>query len=58
MSTKSLVWLGLFIGSTIGSYLPTLFGADLLSGWSIVGTAIGSFAGIYCGYQIGEKYIL
>jgi len=42
-----LVWLFITIGGGIGGYLPTFFGAGALSGWSILGTLIGSFVGIW-----------
>lgn len=58
MSTKTLIWIGLTAGSYIGSYLPTLFGQDIFSGWSIFAGAIGAFLGIYIAYKIGDKYLL
>lgn len=53
MSNKQTVMIGMTIGSIIGSFIPTLFGADLLSFWSIITTAIGGFIGIYVGWKIG-----
>jgi hypothetical protein len=54
MESKSLIWIGLFLGSTLGGYIPTLFGADIFSGWSIFGSAAGAFAGIYVAYKIAN----
>lgn len=51
MSEKAIVMLGFTIGSIAGSYLPLLFGAGVLSLWSIVGGAVGGIAGIYIGYK-------
>lgn len=56
MSTKTCVWLGFFIGSTIGSYLPLLFGQDFFSLWSVILSAIGGLLGIWAGYRLGEDY--
>jgi len=56
MSTKTWVWIGLFIGSTVGGYIPALFGAGLLSVWGIVGSTIGAFIGIWVGYRLGTDY--
>jgi len=42
-----LIWIFIAIGGGIGGYVPTFFGAGVLSGWSILGTMIGSFAGIW-----------
>jgi hypothetical protein len=51
MSQKSLILIGLSIGSVIGGYLPTLFGADALSMWSILGSGVGAILGIYVIYK-------
>lgn len=56
MSTKTLIWAGLVIGSSLGSYLPTLFGQDMFSGWAILWSAIGSILGVWAGYKIGQNY--
>jgi dipeptide/tripeptide permease len=52
---KSLIYLGIFVGGTIGSYLPTLFGQDMFSAASLIGSAVGSFAGLWAGYKIGSS---
>jgi len=54
MQTKSLVWLGFFIGSGIGSYLPLLWGGNLFSFTSIILSAVGGLAGIYVFYKISQ----
>ena len=52
MSLKFLVTLGVIIGSTVGGYLPLLWGdASFLSGASIFGTLVGGLAGIWGGYK-------
>ena len=52
METKKLIYLGLFIGSTVGGYLPTLWGDTFLSFSSVILTAVGGIAGIYVGYKL------
>ncbi len=37
MSRKSLIILGMIIGSIIGGYVPVLFGSSLLSYSSLIG---------------------
>ena len=37
----------MFIGTAIGGYIPTLFGADIFSLSSIACTALGGFLGIW-----------
>ena len=52
--SKKLIWLGVFIGSTLGGYLPALFGADVFSFWSIVGSVVGGIVGVFAGNKLGE----
>ena len=52
--SKNLIWFGLFVGSSLGSYAPSLFGVDMFSLWSIVGSVVGGVAGIFAGYKLGN----
>jgi hypothetical protein len=54
MSQKSLIWIGLFIGSTIGSFVPELWGGGMLSISSIIFSTIGGIVGIYLGFKLGQ----
>jgi len=54
MSRNQLIWILLTIGSLIGSYLPTLWGAGFLSISSVILSAVGGFAGIYLGFKLGD----
>lgn len=44
---KSVLWLLIGIGGTLGGLIPTLLGANYLSFWGFFGSGIGAFAGIY-----------
>ena len=56
METKTLVWIGLGIGSLIGSWIGSqLDHGNFFGVWSIGLGAVGSFAGIYIGYKIGNS---
>lgn len=44
---RKLVMICMFIGTAIGGYIPTFFGADVFSFSSILGTVIGGFLGIW-----------
>jgi hypothetical protein len=55
MSTKSAIWICVFIGSIIGGYIPVLFGQSFLSMWSLIGNGIGGLLGIWIGFKIGER---
>jgi len=54
MQSKSLIWLGLFIGSSVGSFLPILWGGSLFSFSSIILSALGGIAGIYIFFKISR----
>ena len=46
-----MIYLGAAIGSLIGGYVPSLWGADIFSGWSILlATAVG-LLGVYVAYR-------
>lgn len=45
---------GMVVGSTVGSYVPSLWGAGWLSFASIVGSGIGGILGIWAGFQLGK----
>ena len=50
-----MIWLGIFIGGAIGSWLGALLTHNnYLSGWSIIMGGIGSIAGVYAGYKLGR----
>ncbi|MBK8396677.1 MAG: hypothetical protein IPL26_15765 [Leptospiraceae bacterium] len=44
---RKIVMICMFIGTAIGGYIPTFFGADVFSFSSIIGTVIGGFLGIW-----------
>lgn len=54
MSAKSAVMWGMIIGSFVGGYVPSLFGADIFSFWSIITSAIGGLLGIWVGYKLAN----
>ena len=51
MDTK-LVWLGLFVGSTVGSLIPLLWGASMFSISSIILSAVGGIVGIWLTWKL------
>jgi len=44
---KKAIYVGMIIGSVIGSYVPTWFGADFFSLSSIICGAVGGVLGIW-----------
>ncbi len=56
MSSKSFIWICLTIGTTVGAYIPDLWGASVLSMSSIILSGVGGFAGIWIGYKVSHGY--
>lgn len=54
--SKGSVYFLIFIGSTIGSYIPVLFHQSFFSAASIIGGLIGSFAGIWAAITINNYF--
>jgi hypothetical protein len=54
MNSKQFIWVGLFVGSTIGSLVPLLWGADIFSFSSIIFSAIGAILGIWVCYRLTQ----
>jgi hypothetical protein len=53
---KKFIYLGLFVGSAFGGYLPSLWGAGVLSMSGIFLSAGGGLAGIWLGYKLGKNF--
>jgi hypothetical protein len=51
MSNRNLFILAAFVGSTIGGFIPGLFGADLLSGWAILWSTVGGIAAVVLAFR-------
>jgi len=48
---KKSIMLGMIFGSTIGGYIPSLFGADIFSISSVICGALGGIIGIWLTYR-------
>ena len=55
MSTKSLVFIFMTIGSIIGGYVPALWGGDMFSTSSLVLSSVFAIVGIWVGFKIGQQ---
>lgn len=51
---SKMIWLGMFVGSTAGSFVPTFWGADMLSMSSIIWSAVGGFLGVWLGFKLSH----
>jgi hypothetical protein len=46
----------MFIGSFVGGYIPSLFGAGFFSFWGLIFSGLGGLAGIYVGYKLSKNF--
>lgn len=54
---KQMIFLSIFVFSTLGAYVPFLFGeTNFLSGWSILGGLIGGIFGIWAGVAAAKRW--
>ena len=54
MGTKSIIYISMFVFSTIGSFIPSLWGDNFLSLSSMLLTVLGGLVGIWVGYKISR----
>ncbi len=52
MQSKRVITLLMFLGGTLGGYIPLLWGAGYLSFSSIIFSGIGAIIGIYIGFKL------
>lgn len=52
MSSKTVVMIGMVVGSLIGGYIPTLWGSGVFSLTSLLTTTIGGVVGVYITYKL------
>ena len=54
MSTRTLIYIGIAVGGTLGGWLGSLLDDGNFFGmWGIVLGAVGSLLGIWTGYKLG-----
>jgi hypothetical protein len=53
--TKKLIWMGFFIGSSIGNLLPVIWGGDILSVSGFVLALLGGIAGMYFAHRFAQS---
>ena len=54
MSAKRVIMFGMVVGSTLGSWVPTLWGSGWLSMGSVFCGAAGGLLGIWVGYRLSR----
>ena len=55
MNSKSLIWIGTIVGSSIGGLIPLLWGASAFSFSSIIFGSLGAIVGIYVGFKLSNQ---
>lgn len=56
MSAKTLIWIGVFVGSTLGGFIPTLWGDSAFSFSAIIWSTVGGLAGIWVGFKLYHMF--
>lgn len=46
---QSAIWIGIFVGSTIGGLIPELWGGDMISYSGVLLSGVGAFVGLWLG---------
>jgi hypothetical protein len=54
MQLNSSIWIGVFVGSTIGALIPELWGSDVLSYSSVLLSGAGALAGLWMGFRMSS----
>jgi hypothetical protein len=54
MKAKTLIMIGMVVGSTIGGYVPSLWGGGAFSMASVVFGGIGGLLGIWAGFKLSR----
>jgi hypothetical protein len=52
---KKFMWAGFFLGSSIGGFVPAIWGGDMFSIWGIVMSLVGGIAGYWAGRRVYES---
>ncbi len=53
--SKLPMYIIISIGTGLGSWIPTLFGANMFDGWSILGSLIGGLISVYIYWKLRQS---
>jgi hypothetical protein len=54
---RFIIYLSIAVFGTVGAWLGAMVdGGNWFGVWSIIGTAIGSFFGIWAGYKLNQNF--
>jgi len=54
MGSKPIIWIGMFVGGTVGGFVPLLWGDSSFSMSGIFFNAVGAVAGIYIAFRLSN----
>lgn len=55
METKTYIWIGILLGGLLGGGLGSVLDhGNILGVWGIMLSTVGSVAGIFVGYKLGN----
>ena len=54
MGSKPIIWIGMFIGGTVGGFVPLLWGDSTFSMSGIFFNAVGAIVGIYFAFKLSN----
>lgn len=52
--SKLVMYIIISVMGAIGGWVPTLFGASMLGGWSILGSLVGGVVGIVIYWRVRQ----
>ncbi|MBU0964068.1 hypothetical protein KKC06_03455 [Patescibacteria group bacterium] len=55
MGSKFVIYIFIFIGGTIGGYIPLLWHDSFFSFWSVILSTVGGLVGVFVGYKINQR---
>lgn len=56
MKTKTIVMIAMIVGSTVGGWIPSLWGVDSFSMTSLAFGTLGGIAGIVLGVRLARRF--
>jgi uncharacterized membrane protein YeaQ/YmgE (transglycosylase-associated protein family) len=54
MQSRSLIWMGVFVGSTIGGLIPELWGDGMFPYSSVLLSEVGALVGLWIGFKMSR----
>jgi hypothetical protein len=56
LTPKKIIFAGMIVGSFIGGWVPSLWGAGGFTMSAMVGSAIGGLAGVWAGWKFSQNF--